>query len=73
MRNVKSRLLLGPKDSVAKLKVQSITGDTRDVELPRTQSITDPKLFQLLERSTPVMQVLPSGFGYADLDRLAGG
>jgi len=30
-------------------------------------------LFQLLERSTPVMQVLPSGFGYADLDRLQAG
>jgi len=73
MRNVNGRLLLGPKDSVAKLKVQNIAGETRDVELPRTQPITDPKLFQLLERSTPVMQVLPSGFGYADLDRLQAG
>lgn len=73
MRNVNGRLLLGPKDSVAKLKVQSVAGETRDVELPRTQSIMDPKLFQLLERSTPVMQVLPSGFGYADLDRLQAG
>jgi len=73
MRNVNGRLLLGPKDSVAKLKVQNIAGETRDVELPRTQPITDPKFFQLLERSTPVMQVLPSGFGYADLDRLQAG
>lgn len=73
MRSVNGRLLLGPKDSVAKLKVQGVTGETRDVELPRTQSITDPKLFQLLERSTPVTQVLPSGFGYADLDRLQAG
>ena len=73
MRNVNGRLLLGPKDSVAKLKVQNSAGETRDVELPRTQPITDPKLFQLLERSTPVMQVLPSGFGYADLDRLQAG
>lgn len=73
MRNVNGRLLLGPKDSVAKLKVQNIAGETRDVDLLRTQPITDPKLFQLLERSTPVMQVLSSGFGYADLDRLQAG
>ncbi|HKG59483.1 MAG TPA: S41 family peptidase [Pyrinomonadaceae bacterium] len=73
MRNVNGRLLLGPKDSVAKLKVQNIAGETRDVELPRTQSITDPKLSRLVERSTPVIQVLPSGFGYADLDRLQAG
>lgn len=73
MRNVNGRLLLGPKDSVAKLKVQNLAGEIRDVELPRTQPITDPKFFQLLERSTPVMQVLPSGFGYADLDRLQAG
>ena len=73
MRNVNGRLLLGSKDSVAKLRVQNIAGETRDVDLPRTQPIQDPKLFQLLERSTPVMQVLPSGFGYADLDRLQAG
>ena len=73
MRNVNGRLLLGPKDSVVKLKVQGIGGDTRDVELTRSQAIMDPKLFQLLERSTPVMQVLPSGYGYADLDRLQAG
>jgi C-terminal processing protease CtpA/Prc len=73
MRSVNGRLLLGPKDSVVKLKVQNIAGEARDVELPRTQSITDPKLPQLLERSTPVIQVLPSGFGYADLDRLQAG
>ena len=73
MRNVNGRLLLGPKDSVVKLKVQGVGGEARDVELPRSQSITDPKLFQLLERSTPVMQVLPSGYGYVDLDRLQAG
>jgi C-terminal processing protease CtpA/Prc len=70
MRSVNGRLLLGPKDSVVKLKVQSAGGEARDVELPRSESIMDPKWFQLLERSTPVMQVLPSGVGYADLDRL---
>jgi C-terminal processing protease CtpA/Prc len=36
-------------------------------------SIRDPKLAAVLERSTPVMQVLPSGFGYVDLARLQAG
>lgn len=70
MRGVNARLLLGPKDSVAKLKVQGIKGEVRDVELPRSESITDPKWARLMERSTPVIQVLPSGYGYVDLDRL---
>jgi C-terminal processing protease CtpA/Prc len=73
MRSVNGRLLLGAKDSVVKLKVQGIGGETRDVELTRSESIMDPKWFQLLERSTPVMQVLPSGVGYVDLDRLQAG
>ena len=73
MRGVNGRLLLGPKDSVVKLKVQGIGGEARDVELPRSQAIMDPKWFQLLERTTPVVQVLPSGYGYADLDRLQAG
>ena len=73
MRGVNARLLLGPKDSVVKLRVQGVDGATRDVELSRSESITDPKWFQLLERSTPVVQVLPSGYGYVDLDRLQAG
>ncbi|HSE17012.1 MAG TPA: S41 family peptidase [Pyrinomonadaceae bacterium] len=73
MRSVNGRLLLGPKDSVVKLKVQGIGGTARDVELTRSESIMDPKWARLLERSTPVMQVLPSGVGYADLDRLQAG
>jgi C-terminal processing protease CtpA/Prc len=73
MRGVNARLLLGPKDSVVKLKIQGIEGGARDVELPRSESIMDPKWAQLMERSTPVMQVLPSGHGYVDLDRLQAG
>ena len=73
MRGVNARLLLGPKDSVVKLKVQGIGGETRDIELPRSESILDPKWAGLMERSTPVMQVLPSGYGYVDLDRLQAG
>jgi C-terminal processing protease CtpA/Prc len=73
MRSVNARLLLGAKDSVVKLKVQGIGGEARDVELTRSESIMDPKWAGLLERSTPVMQVLPSGVGYVDLDRLQAG
>lgn len=70
MRGVHARLLLGPKDSVVKLRVQGIEGEARDIELPRSESIMDPKWPQLMERSTPVVRVLPSGHGYVDLDRL---
>lgn len=70
MRNVNARLLFGPKDSVAKLNVRGPSGEVRDVELVRSLSFTDPKLMGIFKRTTPVMQVLPSGFGYVDLDRL---
>jgi C-terminal processing protease CtpA/Prc len=70
MKNVHLRLLLGPKDSVVKLKVQGRGGEVRDVELARSSTIMDPKWAPLMERSTPIIQVLPSGFGYVDLDRL---
>jgi C-terminal processing protease CtpA/Prc len=73
MRSVNARLLLGPKDSVVKLRVQGIEGEARDVELTRSETIMDPKWAGLMERSTPVVQVLPSGYGYVDLDRLQTG
>lgn len=73
MRGVHARLLLGPKDSVVKLKVQGTSGEVRDVELARSKTVMDPKWAQWMERSTPVMQVLPNGYGYVDLDRLQAG
>ena len=73
MRLVHLRLLLGPKDSVAKLRVRGAGDQVREVTLPRSLSIMDPKLPAALQRSTPVMQVLPSGYGYVDLARLQGG
>lgn len=69
-RLVNARLLLGPKDSVMKLKVQGPGGEVRDVELARSLSLMDPKWRTVMQRSSPVMQVLPSGYGYADLARL---
>jgi C-terminal processing protease CtpA/Prc len=73
MRLVHFRLLLGQKDSPVKLRVRGPEGQVRDVSLTRSQSILDPKLAAVLERTTPVVQVLPSGVGYVDLARLAGG
>ena len=73
MRLAHLRLLLGPKDTVAKLKVRAADGAVRDVELARSSSIMDPKWSALMERSTPITQVLPSGYGYVDLDRLQAG
>ena len=72
-RLVHFRLLLGPKDSVVKLRVRGTDGQVRDVTLPRSQSIMDPKLADTLKRTTPVVEVLASGFGYVDLARLQGG
>jgi len=71
MRSVNGRLLFGPKDSVIKVKLRGASGEVRDVELTRSLSFAaDPKLASVFERTTPVMQVLPSGIGYVDLDRL---
>ena len=72
-RLVHFRLLLGQKDSLVKLRIRGTDNQVRDVSLPRSQSIMDPKLTAALQRSTPVVEVLPSGFGYVDLARLQGG
>ena len=70
MRLVHFRLLLGQKDTIVKLRVRGTDNQVREVELPRSQSIADPKLTAVLQRTTPIIQVLPSGFGYVDLARL---
>ena len=72
-RLVHFRLLLGPKESLVKLRVRGTNNQVREVSLPRSQSIMDPKLAAMLQRTTPVVEVLPSGFGYVDLARLQGG
>jgi C-terminal processing protease CtpA/Prc len=73
MRLVHFRLLFGQKDTAVKLRVRGADNQVRNVELPRSQSIMDPKLAAVLERTTPIIQVLPSGFGYVDLARLPAG
>ncbi|HEU4507978.1 MAG TPA: S41 family peptidase [Pyrinomonadaceae bacterium] len=72
MKHVNLRLLMGAKDSVAKVRVRDPKGEVREVSLARSLPATEPKLQQAMERSTPVIQVLPSGYGYVDLDRLQG-
>ena len=73
MRAVHFRLPVGQKDSLMKLRVRGADGTERDVELQRSLSLMDPKLFASTQRTTPVMQVLPSGYGYVDLARLQAG
>lgn len=69
-RSVHSGLLRGQKDSAAKLRIRGADGAIREVELARSISMADRKLFNARLRSTPVVQVLPGGYGYADLARL---
>lgn len=70
MRTVHWGLLRGQKDSVARLHVRSADGSLREVALTRSVRTDDPKLFGARQRSTPIIQVLPSGYGYVDLARL---
>lgn len=73
MKDVYSSLLFGQKDRVAKLRVRGGKGEVREVEIARSMSIADPRSFTAMERTTPVVQVLPSGCGYVDLARLQRG
>ena len=74
MRSVHANLLRGQKETAAHLSVRGADGATREVELPRSFGNADrAKLFAAMQRSTPVVQVLPSGYGYVDLARLQAG
>lgn len=66
---VNSVMLLGPENSQAKLTVRGIDGNTREVLVSRSLSASDTRLYSP-QRKTPVVQILPSGFGYVDLERL---
>lgn len=73
MRSVHYNLLRGQKDSTAKLNVRGADGAVRTVELPRVFDRNDRRISDADNRATPVFSVLPSGFGYVDLDRLQTG
>ncbi len=61
---VDGSVLGGPKDSPIKLKIQNAAGRVTEVSL--TRNATQRKA----QREGPVFTVLPSGYGYIDLERL---
>ncbi len=66
---VDARLLRGPKDSVARLRVEGDGGAMRDVDVARTELRTSTVFAR--RRTTPATyEVLPPGYGYIDLARL---
>jgi C-terminal processing protease CtpA/Prc len=71
MRNLHFNLLRGQENSKLKLTVRGIDGALREVETPLISG-TDARLAKInrREKTLPVFTVLPSGFGYVDLDRL---
>lgn len=62
----------GAKDSKAIFKVRGLDGKERTVETIRNVAPNDPRFAQFNDgkRKTPVVSILPAGFGYVDLDRL---
>ncbi len=71
LRVVHLNLLRGQKETTARVRVRGADGAEREVELPRSFGRAEQgKLFAAMQRSTPVVQVLPSGYGYVDLARL---
>jgi len=65
--NLHHILLAGQPNTKAILQVVGRNGKTREVEMPRSANVYT---LPLPKRETPVYGVLPSGFGYIDLDRL---
>ena len=65
----------GEKDSKAQFKVKGIDGKIRAINSIRNVSPTDTRYdqFDFSKRKTPSIAILPSGFGYVDLDRLQPG
>src|SRR5262249_53051846 len=66
-------LLEGQKDSKSKITARDLQGRQKEIEVTRTRSLNDLKFYAERGRTSPVVQVLPSGFGYVDLDRLQHG
>jgi C-terminal processing protease CtpA/Prc len=72
MRNVHPGLLRGQENSKIKLTLRGVNGSSRELEIARTISGLDPRWEKIVKerKLLPVFTVLPSGFGYVDLDRL---
>jgi C-terminal processing protease CtpA/Prc len=72
MRNIHFDLLRGQENSRVKLTLRGADGKTREVEVTRNVGVQDPRLMEFYNRAKPLpaFTVLPSGYGYVDLDRL---
>ena len=62
--------LRGPKDSVAQLRLRDGAGAERDVRVARSRSHANGSWLPAFRRTPETYAVLPSGFGYIDLERL---
>jgi len=62
----------GEKNSKAVFKVRGLDGKERIINTVRNIAADDPRFarFNNRQRRTPVVSILPSGFGYVDLGRL---
>jgi C-terminal processing protease CtpA/Prc len=65
-----SMALRGPKDSQALLRVRDGSGVERDVAVVRSQPYARDIWLPALRKTPETYGVLPSGFGYIDLERL---
>lgn len=73
MRVVKNRgIFRGAKDSKVRFKLRGADGQVREIETTRMIVAGDRRHrdYRLAKRQTPIVSVLPSGFGYIDVDRL---
>jgi len=66
---VDSQLLFGPADRPAALRIRKANGEIRETAVARTIERSGARIKL---RTGPIYTVLPSGFGYVDLDRLTG-
>jgi hypothetical protein len=69
-RRIDSRVLRGPRDKPARLRVRGADG-VREVEIERSSADTSVA-FSGRRKAPAVYGTLPSGYGYIDLDRLTG-
>jgi hypothetical protein len=63
--------LRGPKDSQARLRVRDGAGTERDVTIVRSQPHASETWLPAFRKGPETYGVLPSGFGYIDLERLS--
>jgi C-terminal processing protease CtpA/Prc len=69
-RRLDALVLEGPKDKPAKLNVLGGDGIAHELTIPRTVEVTKVA-FAGRRSAPPTFGILPSGYGYIDLDRLS--